>query len=1058
MWAQVSTLFRWTDHPEELLRYKTISARVNNMSSSHMDTGVPQVPSTGGVARLIHMYGQGVQNENSRHGTAERGRTRARSREGRREAQSLPVWRTDLLDAHRPSGPQEQMDWLGALDTFEDRMATVERTLRLHGQTIAVMEEQAVAHRRGSQTVSNDIEAYKKYVESRLQFIQTTTAKECERINNSINIGIDQALKALFQKVGRFEESFQTLEAQYKSLLEFIHKTGQREYMRGQQSESHGPQTFDIGTERGDPMQQAASDPWLMARDNLSGQEEQATTSEKPAWLAQQEFVAGRQAAQDAHRAFVVGNQAAQDARLLPPPSAPQEIPKMPSSFQAGGPGGPGFNSPFDPPKTPPTTRNPYNSPQGQWPPGGCHAQDMGPFNGMQQARPAPVQQNHFLHPSHGNPGAYHMGGAPNQRTSTFDISYKPNESLKKFDGDSAKYRTWSDRMLDHLARANTQWRHLIKGLQIAEFPITKAWLLDQWIDGHNGWELSERLETFLCMWVSDKIYGRRVQLAGGESQQGNGFEIWRKLYLEHHGGAEAVKLGGIRRLQEWPKCKDASHLAQHLDSWLECLETHNQELMHAPNILRSMILGIIPTDYEDEILVRPEIVSYLDIVDFCKRRLTYRRQKELSELTRRPPNEARINALKGDEGADDEKMPSWAMKLFKAIPKVPAPHPAPRPAKPESRGRQEEEEDSISAAIRAASPSSRRAFNLKFRFNGCWHCGEKGHSRKPNPAKGITGCPKFKKLKQQHGGGPPQGYKGAYEKARDAAWEKFQKTKGGKVNMLEADESEPEDDKSEYSDNDGEIIFSLRGNGEQPPSFAHQNAFEALDDGEEEMDDEVINHFAKWAHKVQRAKQSAQKDDPPKTVRITSLQELDTQMAIDPRLAALPIHSKKLSRKIRKLESQQFQLEDDEMLCLVDTGSSLHAADAEIHFPEYLKTVKPSSASRRGHAATSAGGHRLENLGKFTVNAVTDGQDVKVPFNHMKVKIPILSVREMMSKGSYMTLTEDGGKIVNQNIGRCVNFFVHDDLWYMKFKVKPPNEQAQSQLPDSLFGRQGKR
>ena len=186
-------------------------------------------------------------------------------------------------------------------------------------------------------------------------------------------------------------------------------------------------------------------------------------------------------------------------------------------------------------------------------------------------------------------------------------------------------------------------------------------------------------------------------------------------------------------------------------------------------------------------------------------------------------------------------------------------------------------------------------------------------------------------------------------------------------------------------------------------------------------------------------------------------MQELDNQMAIDARLAALPDNTKKLQRKIRKIKSARIQLEDDEMLCLVDTGSSIHAADADVHFPDYARTVRQSSASRRGHAATSAGGHRLENMGKFTVSATTDGQDVKVPFNHMRVKIPILSVREMMSKGSYMTLTETGGKIVNPKANKCVNFFVYDDLWYMKFKVKPPSLTENADLSASPFGIQGR-
>ena len=101
--------------------------------------------------------------------------------------------------------------------------------------------------------------------------------------------------------------------------------------------------------------------------------------------------------------------------------------------------------------------------------------------------------------------------------------------------------------MTDHLARSNPYWKVSLKNPEMATNPITRDWLLDQFTYVVNAWTLSEKLETFICTWVNDARYSRRSRLAGGESQAGNGFEIWRQLYLRHHGGAEAVNLGGIR-------------------------------------------------------------------------------------------------------------------------------------------------------------------------------------------------------------------------------------------------------------------------------------------------------------------------------------------------------------------------------------------------------------------------------------------------------------------------------------------------------------------------------
>ena len=156
------------------------------------------------------------------------------------------------------------------------------------------------------------------------------------------------------------------------------------------------------------------------------------------------------------------------------------------------------------------------------------------------------------------------------------------------------------------------------------------------------------------------------------------------------------------------------------------------------------------------------------------------------------------------------------------------------------------------------------------------------------------------------------------------------------------------------------------------------------------------------------------------------------------------------------KKQPVDIELENDEILALVDTGSSIHAADADLHFPSYKNHVKESTASRQGQAATSAGGHQLANLGKFKVKAQADGQDVVVPFNHMKVKIHILSVRQMMKKGSRLTLDEEGGVIENARTNQSIRFIIHDDLWYMKLKVKPPDGSS-ADFSSSPFGRQGR-
>ena len=98
----------------------------------------------------------------------------------------------------------------------------------------------------------------------------------------------------------------------------------------------------------------------------------------------------------------------------------------------------------------------------------------------------------------------------------------------------------------------------------------------------------------------------------------GNGFEMWRRLYIDYQGGSTAVELCGVRRLQEFPKCQSIGKLSEHLDDWLDVLTTYGTELEHCPRLLRNMVLSIIPKSLEDEILDEgddPKFRSYTDII-----------------------------------------------------------------------------------------------------------------------------------------------------------------------------------------------------------------------------------------------------------------------------------------------------------------------------------------------------------------------------------------------------------------------------------------------------------
>ena len=88
-------------------------------------------------------------------------------------------------------------------------------------------------------------------------------------------------------------------------------------------------------------------------------------------------------------------------------------------------------------------------------------------------------------------------------------------------------------------------------------------------------------------------------------------------------------------------------------------------------------------------------------------------------------------------------------------------------------------------------------------------------------------------------------------------------------------------------------------------------------------------------------------------------------------------------------------------MLCLVDSGSTINAALVEKHDPQYISNVKDTVKSLRGDHATAAGGAKLYNKGRVTVDGSADNMPFPINFKDMEVELPLLSVRKMVKRGN---------------------------------------------------------
>ena len=149
--------------------------------------------------------------------------------------------------------------------------------------------------------------------------------------------------------------------------------------------------------------------------------------------------------------------------------------------------------------------------------------------------------------------------------------------------------------------------------------------------------------------WINKGLKKRR---RGGV--KGNGFELWRQMYHEFKGTGQATKNVGRRRLLDFGRCNELSKLSQHLDDWRNQLDEFSPELRQCPDTLRSMIDEIIPESIETELLNHDDVVTFNDVIQFCKKRTYNMKEKALAKAA----SKGKMNALAGTSEAASTPVP----------------------------------------------------------------------------------------------------------------------------------------------------------------------------------------------------------------------------------------------------------------------------------------------------------------------------------------------------------------------------------------------------------------
>ena len=217
-------------------------------------------------------------------------------------------------------------------------------------------------------------------------------------------------------------------------------------------------------------------------------------------------------------------------------------------------------------------------------------------------------------------------------KPASWEISYKENKDLSKFDATITNYEEWATNIKDHLSRTNRGWPTLLNFVEKQPHHHNYQMLSQMHVGGVNGWDIACTLETFLVAWLGKAARARRLQMSG--NQAGNGLEMWRQLYREYKGTGELIDASGRKLLNNFPQCKSMEHLSEHLDKWTKLVTDYGQEIaMHASKQLRVMLMEILPTGLEEELEhpLSTHIKTCEQIVEWCKANTLKSRQKLLA-------------------------------------------------------------------------------------------------------------------------------------------------------------------------------------------------------------------------------------------------------------------------------------------------------------------------------------------------------------------------------------------------------------------------------------------
>ena len=360
------------------------------------------------------------------------------------------------------------------------------------------------------------------------------------------------------------------------------------------------------------------------------------------------------------------------------------------------------------------------------------------------------------------------------------------------FDGDILRFKECYRLMRNQMLTTNQGYGRIIYEVERENFPLTFERLqAHPYIPGlavDLNW-VTRHLWMFISRHVTKSFRNSMNSLVGG--QELNGLELWRILWIQNEGGAQEVEVADLGALHTFPTCDSGTNLSAYLGEWLTLVQEQGTDL--PDRHLRTLLLKMLPGTAKDELKkVGLLEAHYKDIVFHLKKEAN----KFVDHRVAQVHIQKRFASLPGQKSKVHSLVEAYSGGKCDD-PGCDAAH-----CQPSSPNAIEDRLNMVCAALekhmsRSRSParssrgdrSPRRESSLPrpdAKFEGCWHCGQKGHSRTTGRGKDRRPqCEAFAKLIKENNG-LPKDCEGAYEK-----WAKKHNKKFGKptISQLVVDE-----------------------------------------------------------------------------------------------------------------------------------------------------------------------------------------------------------------------------------------------------------------------------